>query len=125
MAEGFGGGGGGAATGAIPHEFVDARQYTDIAVNLTDTMYKGQYHGGKQAHPADVENVLTRAALAGVTRIIITGTDLEESRNQGGADYFELDGLRVSNLNSLVLIEGATQVFVILFTPLNEKFKFC
>jgi TatD DNase family protein len=81
MAEGFGGGGGGAATGAISHEFADAsRQYTDIAVNLTDTMYKGQYQGGKQAHPADVENVLTRAALAGVTRIIITGTDLEESR---------------------------------------------
>jgi len=41
--------------------------------------------------------------------------DLKESRNQGGADDFELDGLRVSNLNSLVLIEGATQVFVILF----------
>ena len=41
--------------------------------------------------------------------------DLEESRNQGGADYFELDGLRISNLNSLILIEGATQVLVILF----------
>ena len=41
--------------------------------------------------------------------------DLEEPRNQGGADNFELDGLRVSNLNSFVLIEGATQVFVIFF----------
>jgi hypothetical protein len=41
--------------------------------------------------------------------------DLQEPRNQGGADNFELDGLRVSNLNSFVLIEGATQVFVILF----------
>jgi hypothetical protein len=41
--------------------------------------------------------------------------DLQESRDQGGADDFELDGLRVSNLNSFVLIEGATQVFIILF----------
>jgi hypothetical protein len=41
--------------------------------------------------------------------------DLQESRDQGCADDFELDGLRVSNLNSLVFIEGATQVLVILF----------
>jgi hypothetical protein len=41
--------------------------------------------------------------------------DLQESRDQGGADDFELDGLRISNLNSLILVEGATQVFVILF----------
>jgi hypothetical protein len=41
--------------------------------------------------------------------------DLEEPRDQRGANNFELDGLRVCNLNSLVLIEGATQVFVILF----------
>ena len=40
---------------------------------------------------------------------------LQESRDQGGADDFELDGLRISNLNSLILVEGATQVFVILF----------
>lgn len=52
---------------------------SDIAVNLTDPMYQGQYHG-KSRHPSDVEAVVERARQHGVERILITGTSLSESR---------------------------------------------
>ena len=55
--------------------------FTDIAVNLTDPQYQGRYNGkAAPAHPADLHAVLARAAAAGVARIIVTGTDLAESR---------------------------------------------
>ncbi|CAI5993210.1 unnamed protein product, partial [Closterium sp. NIES-64] len=50
-----------------------------IAANLTDGMFQGCYHG-KQAHPPDLQAVLSRAWEAGVEKIIITGGSLEESR---------------------------------------------
>ncbi|ORX37935.1 hypothetical protein BD324DRAFT_645413 [Kockovaella imperatae] len=56
-----------------------ASRYIDIAVNLTDPQWSGSYHG-KQRHPSDIEQVLSRAKRAGVQRILITGTSLEESK---------------------------------------------
>ncbi|XP_068649941.1 uncharacterized protein [Aristolochia californica] len=51
----------------------------DIAVNFTDSMFKGIYNG-KQYHVADIQAVLSRAWRAGVDRIIITGGSLQESK---------------------------------------------
>lgn len=51
----------------------------DIAVNLTDGMFKGIYNG-KQYHAADIPAVLARAWSAGVDRIIVTGGSLQESK---------------------------------------------
>lgn len=51
----------------------------DIAVNFTDSMFKGLYHG-KQCHTPDIAAVLSRAWSAGVDRIIVTGGSLEESK---------------------------------------------
>ncbi|KAL5720660.1 hypothetical protein ACHQM5_013306 [Ranunculus cassubicifolius] len=51
----------------------------DIAVNFTDSMFKGIYNG-KQCHVGDIATVLSRAWSAGVDRIIVTGGSLEESR---------------------------------------------
>ncbi|XP_077245177.1 tatD related DNase [Tasmannia lanceolata] len=51
----------------------------DIAVNFTDSMFKGIYNG-RQCHVADIPAVLTRAWTAGVDRIIVTGGSLEESK---------------------------------------------
>ncbi|XP_059668647.1 uncharacterized protein LOC132313739 [Cornus florida] len=51
----------------------------DIAVNFTDSMFKGIYHG-KQCHVPDIPAVLSRAWSAGVDRIIVTGGSLEESK---------------------------------------------
>lgn len=42
-------------------------------------MFQGKYHG-KQRHPADLPAVLERAKAAGVTRQLLTGTSLKESR---------------------------------------------
>ncbi|KAJ3669958.1 hypothetical protein LUZ60_010282 [Juncus effusus] len=51
----------------------------DIAVNLTDGMFKGLYNG-RQCHMADIPAVLSRAWASGVDRIIVTGGSLEESK---------------------------------------------
>lgn len=51
----------------------------DIAVNLTDGMFRGVYRG-KRVHPDDFDLVLDRAKEAGVDKIIATGTDLQESK---------------------------------------------
>ncbi|CAH9063537.1 unnamed protein product [Cuscuta europaea] len=51
----------------------------DIAVNFTDSMFKGIYNG-KHYHAADIQAVLKRAWAAGVERIIVTGGSLEESK---------------------------------------------
>lgn len=52
----------------------------DIAVNLTDPMYRGEYHG-KNRHQSDVGQVVERARQAGVERILITGTSLNETKD--------------------------------------------
>nr|XP_027084936.1 putative deoxyribonuclease TATDN1 isoform X3 [Coffea arabica] len=51
----------------------------DIAVSLTDGMFKGIYNG-KKYHVADIVAVLSRAWSVGVDRIIVTGGFLEESK---------------------------------------------
>lgn len=45
-------------------------------------MYLGNYHhgSGKDAHEPDLDEVVKRAKLAGVTGMLITGTNLEDSR---------------------------------------------
>jgi hypothetical protein len=52
---------------------------SDIAVNLTDPQFQGRYHG-RQKHNPDLPSILQRAKDAGVQRILITGTSLEESK---------------------------------------------
>ncbi len=69
-----------AAASASPCPSSSPYTFTDIAVNLTDPAYSGVYHGKAGVHPADVSSVLRRALAAGVRRLILTGTDLEESR---------------------------------------------
>ncbi|TKW30494.1 hypothetical protein SEVIR_2G041600v4 [Setaria viridis] len=61
----------------------------DIAVNFTDGMFKGIYHG-KQCHAADIPAVLARAWSTGVDRIIVTGGSLKESRE--ALEIAETDG---------------------------------
>ncbi|XP_024389125.1 uncharacterized protein [Physcomitrium patens] len=51
----------------------------DIGANLTDGMFAGWYHG-KQCHSPDLVHVLQRAWDAGLTRIIVTGGSLKESK---------------------------------------------
>ena len=45
----------------------------DIGANLTDGMYRGEYHGGSKKHEPDLEDVLERSWKEGLTHIIVTG----------------------------------------------------
>ncbi|EPE34808.1 Metallo-dependent hydrolase [Glarea lozoyensis ATCC 20868] len=54
-------------------------RYIDIGINLTDPVYSGIYHG-TQRHPADLHAVVARAKEAGCTKLIVTGSDLAESK---------------------------------------------
>ncbi|KAJ1675309.1 hypothetical protein EV182_001520 [Spiromyces aspiralis] len=51
----------------------------DIGANLADSVFFGNYRG-KQVHPDDFERVLDRARQAGVVGLMVTGTNLAESR---------------------------------------------
>jgi len=53
-------------------------KFIDIGANLTDDMYTGQYNGSSR-HPPDLQGVLERARENGVTKMMVTGGNLEES----------------------------------------------
>lgn len=53
-------------------------EYIDIGVNLTDPVFRGNYHA-KQAHEDDFDTVRSRALNAGVVSQIVTGGNLAES----------------------------------------------
>ncbi|XP_027234104.1 deoxyribonuclease TATDN1 isoform X3 [Penaeus vannamei] len=55
------------------------KKFIDIGANLTDEMYQGVYHGSKK-HEPDLELVLKRAWEGGLTKMIITGTSLSDSK---------------------------------------------
>ena len=54
-------------------------RYVDVGINLTDDIYRGIYHG-KKAHDDDTEHVLQRATNVGCIKMMVTGSDLQESR---------------------------------------------
>ncbi|KAF8474919.1 hypothetical protein BDZ91DRAFT_650451 [Kalaharituber pfeilii] len=54
-------------------------RYVDIGINLTDKMYRGIYHG-KKHHEEDLHDVIQRAKEAGCAKMMVTGSDLEESK---------------------------------------------
>ncbi|KAK9249371.1 hypothetical protein V1506DRAFT_525727 [Lipomyces tetrasporus] len=56
------------------------RHYIDIGANLTDPMFRGSYHG-KQSHDDDFDQVLKRATEQGVRKVLVTGSNLIESRS--------------------------------------------
>ncbi|XP_053615015.1 deoxyribonuclease TATDN1 [Plodia interpunctella] len=55
------------------------RKYIDIGANLTDDMYQGVYHGSKK-HEPDLDKVLNRSWSYGMDKMIITGTNLPDSK---------------------------------------------
>ncbi|KAI8879492.1 Mg-dependent DNase [Backusella circina FSU 941] len=61
-------------------------KFIDIGANMTDPMFRGIYRE-KQAHADDLSLILQRAKDAHVEKIIITGTNLEES--QEAIDYIK------------------------------------
>ena len=56
------------------------RRYVDIGANLTDGMFRGEYHG-KKVHREDLARVLLRARDAGVETVLVTAGTLEEAED--------------------------------------------
>ena len=50
-----------------------------IGINLADPIFRGMYHG-KQRHPDDLNAVLSRAKEIGCQKLIVTGSDLTNSK---------------------------------------------
>ncbi|OLL23010.1 Deoxyribonuclease Tat-D [Neolecta irregularis DAH-3] len=56
--------------------------FIDIGFNATDPAFNGQSRdSGKQYHPADLDSVISRAQTFGVKHFMLTGGDLQDSRN--------------------------------------------
>ena len=61
-------------------------RYFDIGVNFSDSMFQGYYNGSNnRKHPCDIEDVIRRAHLFNVDKMLITASTIQESR-----DHFEL-----------------------------------
>lgn len=56
-----------------------AKKFIDIGINLTDAQFRGVYHG-KQAHDSDLVDVIDRARQSGITKMLITGSTLSDSK---------------------------------------------
>src|SRR3990167_349585 len=54
------------------------RRYFDIAANLADGMFQGNYNG-KPNHPCDIDAVLGRATANGVDRLLIVGGHIQDT----------------------------------------------
>ena len=62
----------------LDHTRIDFRE--QVGINLTDPTFHGKYHG-KKVHEADLEHVLSRAIDVGCEKFMVTGSDLQESKN--------------------------------------------
>ncbi|KAF7546122.1 hypothetical protein G7Z17_g8645 [Cylindrodendrum hubeiense] len=51
-----------------------------IGINLSDPIFRGRYYG-KQRHPDDMAGVIGRALEVGCSKLIVTGSDLGNSRD--------------------------------------------
>ncbi|CUG90732.1 DNase, putative [Bodo saltans] len=56
----------------------NCRKLLDIAVNLTDCVFRGIDWKGKQTHKDDFDFVLQRARDSGIQKILVSGTNLEQ-----------------------------------------------
>ncbi|KAL4873160.1 hypothetical protein BDV12DRAFT_182413 [Aspergillus spectabilis] len=57
-----------------------ALRYVDIGINLSDPVFKGNYHG-KQVHDDDLDDIIQRARDVGCQKFMVTGSDLQESKH--------------------------------------------
>ncbi|KAG0047291.1 TatD DNase [Gryganskiella cystojenkinii] len=101
-----------------------APRLIDIGINLTDPMFRGNYHG-KQAHPDDLDQVLVRAKRAGVERMIVTAGNLNDCKAaldlvKGHDDLFMTVGCHPTRCSEFEKHEGGPEGY---FSALKEMFE--
>ncbi|KAH7321221.1 hypothetical protein B0I35DRAFT_477728 [Stachybotrys elegans] len=64
---------------AAPAQGAYKPRYIDIGINLADPIFRGKYYG-TQRHPDDLDAVVGRAKEVGCEKLIVTGSDLGNSR---------------------------------------------
>ncbi|KAI5966816.1 pi038 [Candida pseudojiufengensis] len=56
-------------------------RYYDIGVNFSDAMFQGYYNGSStKKHPCDIEEIIKRAHLFNVEKMLITASTIKESK---------------------------------------------
>ena len=98
--------------------------FLDIGVNLTDTMYQGEYHG-KTKHQPDLDKVLERSWQNGLEKMIITGGSLEDAKKAlevaKKSGEHKIVGFRISSsMPSSLQINYTPQLVVILQDAMNS-----
>ncbi|MCJ1313313.1 hypothetical protein MMC25_006990 [Agyrium rufum] len=68
-----------AVNGQIIAVATNRLRFVDVGINLTDPIFRGIYHG-KKAHEDDLSDIIQRAVDAGCAKMMVTGSDLSESR---------------------------------------------
>ncbi|KAL3960190.1 hypothetical protein ACCO45_005307 [Purpureocillium lilacinum] len=69
-----------AAAAPAPSGATYTPRYADIGINLADPIFRGKYHGS-QRHPDDLSAVIGRAREVGCTKLMVTGSDFQSSRD--------------------------------------------
>ena len=52
---------------------------SQVGINLSDPIFRGVYHG-RRGHDDDLAEVIQRSLDVGCTKLMITGSNLKESR---------------------------------------------
>lgn len=79
-------------------------RYFDIGVNFSDPMFKGYYnHSSTPKHPEDLDKVISRAHLFNVKTMLITASNIQESK-----DHFTLCDKLPDQLFSTVGVHPCT-----------------
>lgn len=53
---------------------------SQVGINLGDPVFRGVYHG-KQVHEDDLQDVVRRALDVGCQKLMVTGSNLKESKH--------------------------------------------
>ncbi|EGW34473.1 uncharacterized protein SPAPADRAFT_59894 [Spathaspora passalidarum NRRL Y-27907] len=77
-------------------------RYYDIGVNFSDGMFQGTYNGHSK-HPCDINQVIDRAHLFNVDKMLITASNIQESQN-----HFTLCEKYANNFDSTAGVHPCT-----------------
>ncbi|CCU99374.1 unnamed protein product [Malassezia sympodialis ATCC 42132] len=95
-------------------------RYIEIAVNLGDPMFQGEYHGKKKhegSYAGDLEHVIRRAEQAGVSAQVITAGALTElpsvlQLTDMRSSFFCTAGCHPTHSSDMETYEGGPEAFV-------------